>query len=212
MENKLRRRRKRKKSRTAFLSALLYLFIGMGAFFMVVYAGEYFFREREEPPAPPSLPAITEAEPTPHIIPLDEEESWEVVLYFTDDQFISLIGERRLIDAEGNYLERVLEELLRGPQDETLFNPIPPDTRLNGVFSEGGTVYVDLDEQMIEGQAGGSSQELLSIYSIINTLTETPAVQRVKILIDGQERETLRGHMDTSRPLERDEKLIAEVQ
>ncbi len=212
MERNLRRMKKKKKSRTAVLSALLYLLIGMGAFFMVVYAGEYFFREREEPPAPPLQPGIAETETIPQISPPEEEETWEMILYFADDQFVSLVGERRLVEAEGNYFEQVLEELLRGPEDENLFNPIPPGTVLNGVFSEGGTVYVDLDEQMIDGQAGGASQELLSLYAIINTLTEIPGVERVKLLIDGQERETLRGHMDTSRPLERDEKLIAEVQ
>jgi len=65
---------------------------------------------------------------------------------------------------------------------------------------------------MKEGQAGGTSQELLSVFSIVNTLTSLPNVKRIKILIDGKEETTLCGHIDISEPLERDEKLIAEVQ
>ena len=68
-------------------------------------------------------------------------------------------------------MEQILEELLKGPRDRSLFNPIPSSTRLNAVFLEGDIVYVDLSAEMAKNQSGGTSQELLSVYAIVDTLT-----------------------------------------
>ena len=38
-----------------------------------------------------------------------------------------------------------------------------------------------------------------------------PAVQRVQILVDGKEVDTIAGHVDVRRPLERDTSLVREV-
>ncbi|HSV32467.1 MAG TPA: GerMN domain-containing protein [Atribacteraceae bacterium] len=207
-----RKRKRRKRGKTALLTSLLYILIGIGVFFIVVYAGEFVFREQEEPP--PNLTPLTgETIPTPTPpTPAEEEEMLEVVLYFANDQFTALVGERREVVNEDKLFENVIHELLAGPHDTSLFNPIPATVTLNGVFAEGGTVYTDLSRDMIDGQMGGASQELLSIFCIVNTLTGLTGVDRVKILIDGKEEVTLRGHIDISEPLERDEKIIAKIQ
>ena len=46
------------------------------------------------------------------------------------------------------------------------------------------------------------------VGSIVNTLTEFPEVQKVRILIDGAPVETLSGHMDLSEPLARMTELL----
>ena len=47
--------------------------------------------------------------------------------------------------------------------------------------------------------------ELLTVYAIVNAVTANlPGVQRVQILVDGREVDTIAGHIDVRRPLERD--------
>jgi hypothetical protein len=49
---------------------------------------------------------------------------------------------------------------------------------------------------------GGAWTEVLAVYSLVNTLVENFSdVKQVQILIDGNESETLAGHVDISRPL-----------
>jgi hypothetical protein len=51
------------------------------------------------------------------------------------------------------------------------------------------------------GVNAGSSDEILTVYAIINSLTENvPAIRRVGVLVGGRERDTF-GHLDLSRPL-----------
>jgi hypothetical protein len=56
---------------------------------------------------------------------------------------------------------------------------------------------------------GGSAAELLTVYAIVNAVTANlPAIMRVQILLDGKEVDTLAGHMDLRRPLQRNESLV----
>jgi len=207
MEKKKWKSRKNKKKRS---SPFWYIILGVALFFGVVYGGELVFRlvssrGIETPiPSPLRTPVAMET-----MTPSGEEQ--EVVLYFANPDFTALVGEKRKVPKGENWLEAVLQELLRGPRDSSLFNPIPPATRLNAVFQDQEVVYVDLSEEMMRNQSGGTSQELLSVYAIVDTLTALPGVKRVKILVNGKEESTLCGHIDVSKPLERDEKLIAQV-
>jgi len=50
--------------------------------------------------------------------------------------------------------------------------------------------------------------ELLTIYTIVDALTENlPVVRSVRILVDGKEVDTLAGHVDLRRPLEKNLEL-----
>lgn len=87
---------------------------------------------------------------------------------------------------------------------------IPAGTTLRAFYStERGDAFVDLSSEIAVRHAGGSSTELLTVYAIVNAVTANlPAVQRVQILIEGREVDTLAGHVDLRRPLERDPSLI----
>jgi len=203
---------KRRKKRLTFLHPILYILIGMAVFFAIVYAGEYLIPGGKKNNPPNDSGFLSTHQTGSQTTTLNGKPSLEVVLYFTDEEFTGLVPEKRFIEKSSNIFEAVLQELLRGPQFSSHFNPLPESTRLNGVFTESGVVYVDLSREMKEGQSGGTTQELLSIFSVVDTLTSLPDVKRIKILIDGKEESTLCGHIDISEPLERDEKLIAEVQ
>jgi spore germination protein GerM len=89
---------------------------------------------------------------------------------------------------------------------------IPPGTMLRAFYAtDRGDAFVDVSSEIVSGHAGGSSTELLTVYAIVNAVTANlPAVQRVQILIDGSEVNTLAGHVDLRRPLERDLSLVRE--
>lgn len=109
-------------------------------------------------------------------------------------------------------LEATLDELLAGPQTEDLFPTLPPEITVDWLhLNPVGVFFVDLnfsDETPMP--AWGSRQEMLAVYSLVNTvLTNTPEVTSVVLLRDGQQRPTFAGHLDTSRPLLANQQLIA---
>jgi spore germination protein GerM len=103
----------------------------------------------------------------------------------------------------------VVAELVLGSK-AGLVPTLPPETKVLDVFvSPRGVAYVDVSKEAAVG-TGGSHEELLSVYSIVNSLTVNfPAVKRVQILVDDRPVATLAGHVDLSHPLPPDMTLLA---
>lgn len=93
-----------------------------------------------------------------------------------------------------------------------LVSVIPRGTRLRAFYiTESGDAFVDLSREVTAGHAGGSLYELFTVYAIVNAVTANlPKVQRVQLLVDGKEVDTLAGHVDVRRPLLRDRSLVRE--
>jgi spore germination protein GerM len=89
------------------------------------------------------------------------------------------------------------------PVVEPLVSAIPPGTTLRAVFiTKSGDAYVDLSREARAAHPGGTFDELLTTYTIVNALTvNLPAVTAVQVLVDGKEVDTLAGHVDLRRPL-----------
>lgn len=101
---------------------------------------------------------------------------------------------------------QLVEHLIAGIGEEGLYGPLPEGTRLNQVFvSEDGTAYLDFNSALSDNHPGGVLPEQASIYSIVNSLSyNISAIERVKILIGGVEKETLAGHCLLLLPLSAD--------
>jgi spore germination protein GerM len=86
---------------------------------------------------------------------------------------------------------------------QPLVSAVPPGTKLRALFvTEGGEAYVDLSREVSAAHVGGSVNELLTVYTMVNVLTANlPAVTSVQVLVDGKEVDTLAGHVDLRRPL-----------
>jgi hypothetical protein len=89
------------------------------------------------------------------------------------------------------------------PVAEPLVSAVPAGTKLHALFiAAQGEAYVDLSGDVSRAHPGGSLNELLTIYTIVDALTTNlPAVSSVQILIDGKEVDTLAGHVDLRRPI-----------
>ncbi len=135
-----------------------------------------------------------------------------VTLYFPSLDKRQLVAEKRtlaLAASDADRVRQIILALIEGPRlgsDRAL----PPSTEVRAVFlTADGLAYVDFSNDLLTGFVPGIASETLSAYSIVNTLTvNMTRIQRVKILIQGQEVETLDGHTDLSGFLAPDPALI----
>jgi hypothetical protein len=93
--------------------------------------------------------------------------------------------------------KQVLNTLLAGPVDAEL-RTLPPDAVLLAFYLlPDGTAIADFSEALATATPSGIQSEQLAVDSLTRTLeANVPRVQRLKILIHGQEVETLAGHLD----------------
>ena len=86
---------------------------------------------------------------------------------------------------------------------------LPPATRLRQAYVlDSGVAYLDFSADL-EGIGGGSMEEILAVYAIVNSVVvNIPEVDRVGILVNGRPVATLNGHLDLRRPLPADYSLI----
>ncbi|MEW6482637.1 MAG: GerMN domain-containing protein [bacterium] len=122
----------------------------------------------------------------------------KICLFFPDDQEEYLIPEQREIEKkekEETIARFIIDELFKGPSQESLHSAIPEGTKLREVYIYDGVLYVDLSQEVSKNHPGGSAAEIATIFSIVNTLTFNLPQYPVKILISGKEQETLAGHI-----------------
>jgi spore germination protein GerM len=133
------------------------------------------------------------------------EAKRQVLLYFSDDEGEFLIGEKRKISKKTQVMEEVKEvinELIKGPRGK-LIPTLPPRTRLlNLELGENGIAKVNFNHALSKDHPGGSSAEIMTVYSMVNTLTlNFPQIKRVQILIEGEAVETIAGHLSIRQPV-----------
>jgi spore germination protein GerM len=136
-----------------------------------------------------------------------------VRLYFEAPDREGLLPEEREVAFSpdlAQQLRTVVEELAKG-STTGLVATLPAGTRVLEVFLQArGVASVDLSSEVTSGLPGGSKAELLTVYSVVNTIvTNFPSVSRVRIIVDDQPVASLGGHVDVSRPLPPDMTLVA---
>jgi spore germination protein GerM len=143
----------------------------------------------------------------------EAERQISVRLYFVSPEQPGLLPEERSVpftDDLSRQLRTVLEELVKG-STTGLLPTLPPATKVLEVFvTARGIAYLDLSKEAGELEERGSRSELLTVYSIVNSITANfPAVKRVQILVEDKPAQTLAGHVDLSRPLLPDLTFVA---
>lgn len=134
------------------------------------------------------------------------KEPTTIILFFPSEHDGLLHREEREIISESSVAlqaKRIISELLSGSQQGFL-SPIPPDTRLRELYiTREGVAYVDFSREIMDKHLSGSSAEMSTIYSIVNSLAyNLKPIKRVFILIDGGEKKTLGGHIDLANPFQ----------
>ena len=135
-------------------------------------------------------------------------------LYYVSADGQGLVPVRREVSlAEGLVPQgRAILAAQFGKAPEPFTSVIPEGTTLRAFYvTDRGDAFVDLSPEASSRHPGGSSTELLTVYAIVNAVTgNLPTIQRVQILIDGREADTLAGHVDLRRPLQQDLSIVQE--
>jgi len=136
----------------------------------------------------------------------------KVKLYYVSMDGTKLTGVDREV-AYGEGMSAQAQEVVAAqlaPAAAPLVSAIPPGTKLRAVYvTDKGEAYVDLSKEASSAHTGGSQDELLTIYALVNALTSNlPAVTSVQLLVDGKEVNTLAGHIDLRKPLGKNLELV----
>lgn len=125
-------------------------------------------------------------------------------VFFESPQML-LVPESRNVALPENAaaaIPAVVRELMKGPASAASLRLFPADTVVRGAYLlPEGTVVVDLGgTTLTQGWGTGSHQELMAVYSLVESLTRNfPEARRVRIVVNGTPAETLAGHVSLSR-------------
>ncbi|MGH9433433.1 MAG: GerMN domain-containing protein [Terriglobia bacterium] len=136
-----------------------------------------------------------------------------VTLYFPSFSAGRLVPETRQMALTKNNADRIRQVLLAliEGSHQGADAPLPPATTIRGVFlTSKGTAYLDFSKDLLQNFPSGIESETLSIYSVVSSITaNVPAVKKVRVLIQGQEVESLDGHADLSEAYVPDTNWVA---
>jgi germination protein M len=144
-------------------------------------------------------PASEESSPAPE----SSAEAKTVTLFFLSEEDSLLHPEPRQIPAAPSIVGEAAEAvqaLIKG-SEKGLLSSLPAETKLRQLFiTKDGVAYVDFSREFIENHPSGSSAELATVYSVVNTLAfNFKPIKKVFLLVEGGERETLGGHVNLSQ-------------
>ena len=175
-----------------------HLVISVAVMLVVVTMGTYARHMRHqarelESPAANTLP----------VAPPASGPTETVTLYVADDSAGALRAQSAQIPLPGGRQQRgeeLLRALLRVYQQPGAAHPLSPASDIRSIYlvDPGGAV-IDLNLAFADEHRSGILTEQLTVNSLVETLAaNVPGIQRVRILVDGRERETLAGHADLS--------------
>ncbi|MDI6816889.1 MAG: GerMN domain-containing protein [Actinomycetota bacterium] len=149
------------------------------------------------------------------------EKKISIKLYFVEEkagtQF--LVAEDRSVAEPESLPKAAVEELIKGTKNDNRTSLIPPKAKVLSVQVEDKLATIDFSKEVLSANVGAAGEEL-GIAQIVNTLTELPDIEQVKLLVDGREEGLVDGreikdwwgHVGLyEQPFTRTEKLIKGV-
>ena len=140
---------------------------------------------------------------TQPVAPPVSDSSEQVTLYVAYDDAGVLRPKAVRITLPTGRQERaaeILRALLTLYLDKFSPHPLGPGSDIRDVYLvDPGLAVIDLNAAFADNHRSGVLVEELSVVSLVQTLSANiPGITRVKILVEGNERETLAGHADLS--------------
>ncbi len=189
---------------------LIYISTGIGVFTMVVIGFFIFFNG-----FPHRKNGKTKKTSIIQKEEFENKNGIEYSFFYPSMDGNYLVGVKKKIKKEDDLskqIKEVVKELFKGPDKKikSIYNPFSANLKLNEFYLiENSIVVVDVNENIFDNLLGGSDDEILTIYSIVDTISYNfPFVKATQIIINGREAETLAGHIDISHPLRFDPKWI----
>lgn len=196
-EKHIKATKKKRLTRRFFLSIIILVAVLFLVFFFVSLFDKIY------PPA------------TGEKVAAKKKEKQKVELYFAESNERFLVAESRYIPWEKKIAGQV-EELVKAIIDGShtnLVRTLPEGVVLKDIRVNGETVYVNFDQNLSLLHPGGSASEMMSIYSVTNTIiSNIKSIKKVKFLVEGKDLETIKGHVDTRQPFSINRELIVKSQ
>lgn len=115
-----------------------------------------------------------------------------VSLYFVTKDTKELVPEARLVDIKEMVnipYEKLINLLTEGPKNDKNDKLIPEGTKLLNNYLENDCITLDFSQEFLNYDKENEKTKNNLINSIVNTLTELTEINKIKILIDGNENE-----------------------
>ena len=129
-------------------------------------------------------------------------------LYFANETGDKLKNQTCVIEYNANVaVEKVVvEQLIAGPTEDGFYATIPKDTKVMGVTTKDGVCYVNLDTAFT-GQ-GYDVLGSVTIYSMVNSLTELSGINSVQILVNGETSINYKDNLTLETTFQRNPEII----
>ena len=143
---------------------------------------------------------------------LKKKEKQIAKIYFSDPQERFLIPEKRYVFKENDtaaQAKEIVKALLEGSK-AGLVNTFPAGVSLRDVkVVDAEIALVNFSKSLTKLHQGGSTAEMATIYSLTNSITQNvPAIKKVKILVEGKELSSIKGHISTKKAFSPDLELL----
>lgn len=135
----------------------------------------------------------------------------EIILYFGDSQAMYVVPEKRIISikqdvSKEEYLKLIVEELIKGPENDELYPTIPAETKVLNIELEDDLLYLDFSKEMQTKHWGGAAGENMTLLSLANTMTEIEYIGKLIPSVEGAAMNI--EHVIVDEPLIREEDKI----
>jgi hypothetical protein len=183
------------------MKRIIKIVIGASAVILVVVLALIVFWPKSPQPSPTPPPIATDIDSLGLELPLQQS-----TLFFYDANALELTRHEvqlRLSQDTDKRLEEIVKALTETSPDD-LINPIPKGTSLYAAYlDDHSTAYLDFSRDLADAHIVGTMAEFLTVSAILQTVQANfpDQISRVQILIEGQEVDTLAGHIDISKPL-----------
>lgn len=160
-------------------------------------------------------PAVATTAAAPPAAAADDVRKIKVHLFYIAADGTRLTGVEREVpfaDQPAAQARAIIQAQL-ATVEAPLVSAIPAGTTLRALFvTPDGSAVVDVSPEMATGHPGGSINELLTVYTVVQALTANlPAITAVQLLVNGHEVDTLAGHVDIRRALPRDDTWVSDA-
>lgn len=139
-----------------------------------------------------------------------------IYLYFANEDNTKLKLEVRYIPMSEakksvNHLaEIIVNELIKGPKVAGMKATIPKEAKLKSKIKiDGDVATVDFSKDFRDKHPGGKAEERMTIFSVVNSLTELKEINKVKFKIEGKSSSEFKGNYKFSSAFPRTTSLIS---
>ena len=177
-----------------------------GIDYISIYTGEAAITDTQGNP----IGLIAASDFIESISDVNSYERIELKLYFADESGERLVEEDRSVMSSINTSKEklIIDELMKGPRSTSLKATLPADSKLLNISVSDNVCYVNFDESFLLGV--GDVQGYVTIYSIVNSLTDLSSVSKVQISANGIQNVNLKDSISLNTVFERNLDYIGE--